>query len=31
VSMWDRMVGFEDFWNICGLSDIRELEKRYGV
>ena len=24
VSMWDRMVGFEDFWNICGLSDIRD-------
>jgi len=31
VSIWDRMVSFEEFWNIAGLSKIRELEKKYGT
>ena len=31
VSMWGRMVGFEEFWAICGLPEIRTLEKRYGA
>jgi 2-methylisocitrate lyase-like PEP mutase family enzyme len=31
VSMWDRMVSFEEFWKIGGLPELRELEKRYGV
>jgi 2,3-dimethylmalate lyase len=31
VSMWDRMVGFDEFWAICGLPEIRTLEKRYGA
>ena len=31
VSMWDRMVGFDEFWEICGISEIRSLEQRYGV
>ena len=29
LSMWDRMVGFEEFWAICRLPEIRELEKKY--
>jgi 2-methylisocitrate lyase-like PEP mutase family enzyme len=29
VSMWDRMVTFEEFWKIGGLPELRELEKRY--
>jgi 2-methylisocitrate lyase-like PEP mutase family enzyme len=31
LSTWDRMVSFEDFWNIAGLPEIRELEKKYGA
>jgi 2-methylisocitrate lyase-like PEP mutase family enzyme len=31
VSVWDRMVPFEEFWNIGGLPEIREMEKKYGV
>jgi len=30
-TIWDRMVGFDEFWAICGLPEIRELEQRYGV
>ena len=30
VSTLDQLVGFEEFWELCGLSKIRELEKRYG-
>jgi len=30
VSMWDRMVPFEDFWAINRLPEVRELEKKYG-
>jgi len=31
VSMWDRMVSFEEFWAINRLPEIRALEKKYGV
>jgi|RhiMethySRZTD1v2_1073278.scaffolds.fasta_scaffold01518_28 2-methylisocitrate lyase-like PEP mutase family enzyme len=31
VSMWDRMVTFEEFWNIAGLQEVRVMEKKYGV
>ena len=31
LSTWDRMVTFEEFWNIGGLPEIRELEKKYGA
>lgn len=31
LTVWDRMVGFEEFWNIAGLPEIRELEKKYGA
>ncbi|MBM3357513.1 MAG: isocitrate lyase/PEP mutase family protein [Betaproteobacteria bacterium] len=31
LAVWDRMVGFDDFWRICGLDEIRELERKYGV
>jgi len=28
---FDKVGGFEDFYNIGGLKEIRELEKKYGV
>ena len=31
LSVWDRMVTFEAFWEICRLPEIRDLEKKYGV
>lgn len=31
LTVWDRMVGFEDFWEIAGLKDYRALEKKYGA
>jgi 2-methylisocitrate lyase-like PEP mutase family enzyme len=31
LSVWERMVGFEEFWNIAGLPEIRKLEKKYGT
>lgn len=31
VSVSERMVGFDQFWEICGLSDMRELETRYAA
>lgn len=31
LSVWERMVGFEEFWDIAGLSEIRKLEKKYGT
>ena len=31
LTVWDRMVSFEEFWNIAGLPEIRELEKKFGV
>ena len=31
LTVWDRMVSFEEFWNIAGLPEIRELEKKYGA
>lgn len=30
-SVWDRIGGFEEFYNIGGLREIRELEKKYAV
>ena len=30
-AVWDRMVPFDQFWDIVGMAEIRELEKRYGV
>ena len=31
LSVWDRLVPFEAFWEICRLPEIRDLEKKYGV
>jgi len=31
LSTWERMVTFDDFWNIAGLDEIRKLEKKYGA
>ena len=31
VSVWDRMVPFNEFWEIAGLADYKKLEKKYGV
>jgi 2-methylisocitrate lyase-like PEP mutase family enzyme len=31
LSTWDRMVAFDEFWELCDLKTIRELEKAYGV
>lgn len=31
LAVWDRMVSFDEFWNIAGLSDIRKLESKYGT
>ena len=31
VSVMDRMVGFEEFWALNRLPEIRELEKKYGA
>ncbi len=31
VAVWDRMVPFNDFWEICDLASIRKLEKQYAV
>jgi 2-methylisocitrate lyase-like PEP mutase family enzyme len=31
LTVWDRMVGFEEFWEIAGLGAYRELEKEYGA
>jgi 2-methylisocitrate lyase-like PEP mutase family enzyme len=30
-AIWDRMVPFDQFWDIVGMAEIRELEERYGV
>jgi hypothetical protein len=27
--VWDRMVKFDEFWEIAGLADYRKLEKQY--
>ena len=31
VSVWDRMVKFDEFWQIAGLEGYRSLEKKYGA
>lgn len=31
LTVWDRMVRFDDFWEIAGLKDYRALEKKYGA
>jgi len=31
LSTWDRMVAFDEFWELADLKTIRELEKAYGV
>jgi len=31
LSTWERMVTFDEFWNIGGLPAIRDLEKKYGT
>ena len=31
LSILDRLIGFEEFWEIGDLSEIRKLEKKYGV
>jgi len=31
LTVWDRMVKFDDFWEIAGLEDYRRLEKKYGA
>jgi 2-methylisocitrate lyase-like PEP mutase family enzyme len=31
LSVADRLVGFDEFWEICGMQQIREMERKYGV
>jgi 2,3-dimethylmalate lyase len=31
LSVWDRMVKFDEFWELADLRKIRELEKKYGA
>lgn len=31
VTILDRLIGFEEFWEIGDMSEIRKLEKKYGV
>ena len=31
LTVWDRMVRFDDFWEIAGLKDYRAMEKKYGA
>jgi hypothetical protein len=31
LTVWDRMIGFDDFWEIAGLKDYRAMEKKYGA
>jgi carboxyvinyl-carboxyphosphonate phosphorylmutase len=31
LTVWDRMVKFDEFWEIAGLAEYRTLEKRYGA
>ena len=31
VTVWDRMVPFDEFWEIAGLKDYRQLERKYGA
>ena len=31
LSVWDRMVKFDEFWEIAGLDDYPRLEKKYGA
>ena len=31
LATWDRMVGFDEFWEIAGLKSYREAEKKYGL
>ena len=31
LTVWDRMVKFDEFWEIAGLADYRQLEKKYGA
>ncbi len=31
LSMWERMVSFDEFWAINRLPEVREAEKKYGV
>ena len=31
LAVWDRMIPFDEFWEICGMSQVRALEKKYGV
>lgn len=31
LTVWDRMVRFDDFWEIAGLKDYKAREKKYGA
>jgi 2-methylisocitrate lyase-like PEP mutase family enzyme len=31
ASVWDRIGGFEEFYNIGGLQELKDLEKKYAV
>ena len=31
LAVWDRMVTFDEFWEIGGLSKVKALENKYGV
>lgn len=31
LSTWDRMVKFDEFWQIGGMNEIRQLEFKYGA
>lgn len=30
LSTWERMVTFDEFWEICRLPEVRAIEKKYG-
>jgi len=30
LSTWERMVTFDEFWDICRLPEVRAIEKKYG-
>ena len=31
LTVAERLVGFDEFWEFCGLQEIRALEQKYGV
>lgn len=31
LAVWDRMIPFDEFWEVCELAEVKALEKKYGV